>query len=43
MWPALASSTGFSLLECIWKSFPMRSLRSLVALTTWVPLANLPE
>ena len=43
MWPAMASSTGFSLLACIWKIFPMRSLRSLVELMTWEPAATRPE
>ena len=42
MWPARASSTGFSLLECIWNSFPMRSLRSFVELITCVPAAIRP-
>ena len=38
-----ASSTGFSLLACIWKSFPMRSFLPLVELTTWAPVPTLPE
>ena len=33
-WP---SSTGFSLLACIWNSLPMRSLRPLVELMTSAP------
>ena len=32
MWPAEAVSTGFSLLECIWNSLPMRSFLPLVEL-----------
>ena len=43
MWPAKASSTGFSLLACIWKSFPTRSFLTLVALSTWVPAEMWPE
>ena len=43
MWPAMASSTGFSLLACIWKSFPMRSLRPFVELMTLVPELMWPE
>ena len=32
--PAVTFSTGFSLLACIWKIFPMRSLRSLRSLAS---------
>ena len=40
---ATASSTGFSLLACIWNSFPMRSFLPLVELMTWSPWFALPE
>ena len=43
MWPATTSSTGFSLLACIWNSLPMRSFLPLVALRICAPDSRRPE
>ena len=43
MSPAKTPSLSSRWLACIWRMRPTRSFLSLVALSTWLPAASLPE